>query len=163
MKDIIEKLKKEDIMCIFDIDGTLASFEYGKRNHICVKGEDFEKYLNTHHPYTNPEIVRPFKKLQKFIQEKNEENICVCSVATTKIEKKNKIEFLKKNYGIKEEQIFFVKSGKEKLNCLRKIHEQKYPQKMESQIALIDDTISILNDVFMNSAFMTIHVSSFFD
>lgn len=27
-----------------------------------------------------------------------------------KEDKKNKIEFLKKNYGIKEEQIFFVKS-----------------------------------------------------
>lgn len=41
------------------------------------------------------------------------------------------------------------------------MNETKYSKFEENQIAMIDDTIYILNDIYLYLKFMTVHVSSF--
>ena len=164
MRNIIEKLKEENTVVVFDFDGVLGSYEYTDRNHaVNIPDEEWENYVEDFHPFENKEQLRPFKTIQKFINGKDLTRIYMCSVASGEIEENAKRKFAMEKYHIPTKNIFFVKSKKNKIDILRQLHETKYPDLKENQIAMVEDTVATLNQIMKESEFMTVHVTSFMD
>lgn len=164
MNKIMENLKKNKTVIVFDFDGVLGSYEYSDKNHaIDVPDEEWDEYVKKFNPLEDENRIRPFKTIQKFLKEKDMSRIYVCSVASGEAEKVAKSKFAMKHYNIPKENIYFVPSKKEKLNLLKYLHESKYPNLEESEIAMVEDTVATLNQIFNNSDFMTVHITSFMD
>lgn len=164
MSKIIENLKKEEKVIVFDFDGVLGSYEYTDMNHaIDMPDEEWDEYVEKFNPLEDSSKIRPFKTLQKFLKEKDMSRVYVCSVAGGKAEESAKMKFAMNHYNIPKENIFFVPDKTKKLDFLKYLHEEKYPELKESDIAMVEDTVKTLNQIFNNSDFMTVHVTSFMD
>ncbi|MCQ2195835.1 MAG: hypothetical protein MJZ28_12935 [Paludibacteraceae bacterium] len=151
-KQLIEKLKKSIV--VFDIDGVLAAYEFGENCHYASIWD--EAFISENdNPYCG---VNPLPKLQQFIQEMNPEDVYVCSVASP-FEMGAKGGFVTKNYAIRKENILFVEDKSKKIDALLKIKEQRG----DKPIAIVDDTVKTLDQIFEQGDFLTIHISSFFD
>ena len=151
-KQLIEKIKKGIV--VFDIDGVLAAYEFGEDCHYAAVWEEAFK-SETDNPYCQ---IHPLPKLQQFIQEMNPENVYVCSVASP-FEMDAKRGFVTRNYAIRKENILFVEEKSKKIDILKQIKEERG----EKQIAIVDDTVKTLDQIFNQGGFLTIHISSFFD
>lgn len=160
MSKIKELIKDKNSILVFDIDGVLAIMEWGKYNHFTDKDEEWnllcDNGINT---YTEDKVS---KKMQSFLKEKDMNNIYVITVVGTKNECEFKKEFSKKYYNIPEENVYCVKSNKNKIEKLKEI-KNKYPEVEDYKIIMIDDTVEILNDIMENTNFSTAHISSFLD
>ena len=88
----------------------------------------------------------------------NPENVYVCSVASP-FEMDAKRGFVTRYYAIRKENILFVEEKSKKIDILKRIKEERG----EKQIAIIDDTVKTLDQIFNQGGFLTIHISSFFD
>lgn len=151
-KQLIERLKESIV--VFDVDGVLAGYEFGENCHYAEVWD--EAFVS---PSENPyRRVRPLPRLQQFIQEMDAENIYVCSVASD-IEKEAKSDFVTRNYRIRKENIHFVKEKSQKIEILKKIRSERG----DKPIAIVDDTVKTLDQIFLEGGFMTIHITSFFD
>lgn len=151
-KQLIDKLK--NCIVVFDVDGVLAAYEFGNNCHYAAVWE--EAFLSGNdNPYCH---VNPLPKLQQFIQEMNPEDIYVCSVASP-FEMEAKGGFVTKNYAIRKENILFVDDKTKKIEVLQKIKKQRAGK----EIAIVDDTVKTLDQIFLQGEFLTIHISSFFD
>ena len=84
-------------------------------------------------------------------------------MAGGKAEESAKMKYSMDYYNIPEDNIFFVPDKTKKLDFLKYLHEEKYPELQESDIAMVEDTVKTLNQIFNNSDFMTEHVTSFMD
>lgn len=151
-KKLREKLREGVI--VFDVDGVLASYEFGENCHYAPIWE--EAFISAeNNPYRR---VNPLPVFQQFIHTMKKENVYVCSVAA-EFEQEGKRDFVLRNYDILEENIIFVESKAQKLQALREIEKKTG----EKQIAIVDDTVKTLDHIYDNSNFLTVHVSSFFD
>jgi hypothetical protein len=141
---------------VFDIDGVLASYEYGKYNHGYPQ-EQWTMLVSKTDPY---QLARPFRVFQKLIAEKSQ--YChACSVVDSENEAECKRNFLHRHYWIPDENIHFVHSSEEKLTVLEEIYKES--DVFPNDIVLIEDTIATLDYVAERSMFSTIHVSSFLE
>ena len=78
-RKLVDYLKQDGIITVFDIDGVLAPYEYGDLKH-CVSDEE---WLNG---FTDPDNnlyskINGLPYLQKFIENKNIDDVYVCSQA----------------------------------------------------------------------------------
>ena len=151
-KQLIEKIKKGIV--VFDIDGVLAAYEFGENCHYAsIWDEAFKS--ETDNPYCQ---INPLPKLQQFIQRMDPKDVYVCSVASP-FEIDAKGGFVTRNYNIRKENILFVEEKSKKIEVLKKIKEERGGK----QIAIVDDTVKTLDQIFNQGGFLTIHISSFFD
>lgn len=159
-KSKIEKLlKSKDAVLIFDVDGVLAAYEFGKRNHNACNDEDWQKLFEESSVYEN---IRPIKTIKKWLKKYgNPDRTFVCTKSYTDAETEDKVKFVTKNYPIKTENVFAVKTDDEKLEVLKKIHNDIFPDTKEKYIIMIDDTINVLSNIQENSNYSTAHISSF--
>jgi len=160
MSKIKELLKDENTVLAFDMDGVLSTLEFGIYNHYEMTDAEWaEANREEVNYYTDDKVI---KKMQKYLAKRDMNNIYVISKTYTPNETKCKIDFLTKNYHIKEENIFFVNENEEKADVLKEIKEQ-YPELEDHQIAMVEDTVDVLNDIMEKTNFSTIHISSFID
>lgn len=156
IKDIIGN---RDSILVFDVDGVLARIEYGEYNHYGESDEEWDRVIREGGRFYQDDVA--IKTMKDYLSQHNMDNVYVCTKVMNPIEGDMKVDFLVRNYGIEKDNIFYVFKNEEKLDVLKKIHEEKYPDEKECEIALVDDTISVLTYVMENSGFATIHVSSF--
>ena len=160
MSKIKELLNDNKSVLVFDIDGVLALLEFGEYNHFDDDEEEwFNECTKGINHYTEDKVV---KKMQNFIRNKDTNRIYIISAIGHSNEAIFKKEFAEKFYNIPKENVYCVEKRQDKKNCLFKIKE-KYPDLEDFRIIMIDDTVSILDDIMQNTNFSTIHISSFLD
>ena len=160
MSKIRELLKDENSVLIFDVDGVLALMEWGIYNHYALNDEEWAKACdNGVNAYTEDKVCN---KMKSFLANRDMSRIYVITSIGSLNEAEFKKEFVNKYYNIPKENFFCVKHNNEKTEQIFKIKE-KYPELSDYNIVMIDDTVSILNDVMENTKFSTAHVSSFLD
>ena len=158
MSYIIERLLAEnpESIFVFDVDGVLASYEYGDYNHgypeyvwenLVMKGDPYQE-------------ARSFKIMQEFIS-RHLENCYIASVCCNENEMWMKRDFIERHYHIDESHMYFTDSKEEKLEVLDDI-QLNHPELESKYICIIEDTVDTLNYIQEYSEFSTVHVSSFF-
>lgn len=157
-RKLVDYLKQDGIITVFDVDGVLAPYEYGDLKH-CVSDEE---WLNG---FTDPDNnlyskINGLPYLQKFIENKNIDDVYVCSQAD-EYESVAKIKFVTDNYNVKRENIHLVKDKNMKVNVLNMIRDAKNIP--ENEIAIIEDTVKTLDAIAKEHNYVTVHVSSLFD
>ena len=160
MSKIKDLLKENDTVLVFDIDGVLAVLEFGKFNHYELDDIEWSKATEAGISYYTEDKVS--KKMQKFLKDKNMNNIYVITTAANENEGIIKKDYVNKYYNIIGENIFYVFDNKNKVDKLKKIKE-KYKDLEDYKIIMIDDTVEILNRVMDNTNFSTAHISTFLD
>ena len=160
MTKIKKYLKDPDTVLVFDMDGVLAKMEFGDYNHFAMNDEEWALACEEGENLYPKEAV--IKKMQKFLKTRNMDNIYVISKVYNEKESQMKDEFLTKYYNIKKDHIYYVDSNNAKVGVLLKIKE-KYPDIEDYKIAMIEDSVDVLNDVMDKTNFSTIHISSFID
>lgn len=145
-QSIIETIKQPGIIVVFDVDGVLAPYEWGKNCHHSMPDEEWNlKLANGEDLYRR---IRPVKVLQDFISQKNIDEVYVCSKAGLD-ELKSKTAFCVKEYGIKPEKLVILDKIRDKLGVA------------EDQIAIVEDTVDTIDMIAERRDYKTIHVSSF--
>lgn len=163
MRNILDIAKGDDMITVFDFDGVLGSYEYGKHNHA-IPSDKWSTFVKAEHPFNaGKPFVRPFKVVQDFIKQKNKDDVYVCTVVECMDELIGKCEFAVREYGIRPENIHYVWSNEEKLTYLQHLHQIKYSNLEERNIAIIEDNVKILEYIMKHSDFTTIHISSFLE
>jgi len=152
-----ELLESNDEIYAFDVDGVLIPIEYGEYNHYMLNDKEWEEAIKSDDLYENQ---RESITIKDFISTKDINNIYVVSRVCNEYEAASKIKYLEKHFNIKKENMYFVKNDEDKLDALRTIKKLRNIED-ERKIAMIDDTVSVLNNIMDNSNFATIHVSSF--
>ena len=155
MSKILRDRLKDGII-VFDVDGVLATYEFGDCCHTTPEwGEEVFKSVDDN-PYCT---VNPIPVLQDYIKQLSSDKVYVCSVADGH-ERECKAAFVTKHYAIDEQQILFVNSKKEKAEVLSRIKREN----PGVQIAIVDDTVKTLDNIWLeDSSILTVHVTSFFD
>ena len=145
----------KDCAVVFDVDGVLAAYEFGENCHYAPIWE--EAFVSeTDNPYMR---VNPLPVLQKFISQMERKKVFVCSVASD-FERRDKRNFVLRNYEIPAENIFFVEKKQDKLKALMEIGKAVGGS---TPVAIVDDTVKTLDGIYEQGGFITVHVTSFFD
>ena len=158
MSKIRELIRDDKSILVFDIDGVLAKLEFGEYNHYSLNDELWAKSIEEGNSYYTDDLA--FDYFKDFFKNKNMSNIYVATKVYNDLESKQKIEFLKRNYNIKEENVFVTNDNNEKLNVLNEIKKSRNIED-DKMIVMIDDTVEVLNNIMDNSNFSTCHISSF--
>lgn len=156
---ISELFDNPNTVYVFDVDGVLAPLEFGEYNHYELNDDDWAKALLESDLYANK---RSSKTFQKFLATKNKNNVYVATKVMNEREKEQKINFLNKNYGILKDHVFEVYKNEEKLEVIKNL-KKLYPDLEDKYFVMIDDTVDVLNHIMFNSAFSTVHVSTFIE
>ena len=160
MSKIKEILNDNNSVLVFDVDGVLAIPEFGEYNHYVLTDEEWDKAVDEgKNFYTADKVCH---KIQNFLSNKNMDNIYVISTVSSSKEEDFKKDFAHKYYNIQKENVFGVSNNNEKTNKLIEIKEM-HPTLEDHQIAMIEDTVIILNDIMRKTNFTTVHISSFLD
>ena len=160
MSRIKELLNDNNSILVFDVDGVLALLEFGERTHYEMNDELWKQANENGINYYTKEKVS--KKMQTFLKDKNMNHIYVITTVGNNNEGEFKKEYVNKYYNIKKENVIYVKENSEKTTEIIKIKE-KYPNILDEQIIMIDDTTDILSDIMEKTNFSTAHISSFLD
>ena len=159
---MISKINKlfldDDTVYCFDLDGTLGAIEYDEYNHYKYIDDNDWKIMVQKNDYYSQ--VEPLKIMQDFIKRRNINNIYIITKVMNESELDQKIRFLEKNYHILKDHIYAVYNDEDKVKIMKKIKSQ-YPLIKEKQLVMVDDSVSVLNNIANNSNFATVHISSF--
>lgn len=155
MTSAVANLLRDDVTPVFDIDGVLCIYEMGMFHHMAVSNKDWPEYVKTARPYDS---ARSVPQMKAFIKDKGPENCHACSVTFSDEEEVQKRDFITREYGIPVENMRFVRNPAEKKAYLKELAQNK----RECQIALIEDTLRTIDDIYETTEFLTLHVSSFF-
>ena len=157
---IKELIKDPKTVLVFDIDGTMAVYEYGRYNHNVCSEYNWKNFKNIDKLYDK---AKPIKPVQEFIQNHRPINhIYVCSqdLESSHEAKRN---FIRNNYpAIHSDNICFVNKKEDKLLYLKLLKLKYYPDLDDRYFVMIDDNPDILTYIQDNSQFSTMHISSFF-
>lgn len=160
MSKINELLKDKNNVLVFDVDGVLAKMEWGEHNHYELDDDAWTQICEAGtNCYTQACVC---KKMQNFLSDKNMDKIYVITKVGNNNEWSFKKEFANKYYNIPQENVYFVEKDSDKKTKLAQI-KQKYQDLDDYQIVMIDDTVTVLNDIMEKTNFSTVHVSSFLD
>lgn len=157
MNRIMDYLLEDDVIVVMDVDGVLAPYEFSELSHSMTDDEWDRLVASGENPYKD---VRPIKLMQKFIQKKGIDKVYTCSKSPLN-EIPGKRAFIKDNYDLPDDNIYFTLEKTEKLTVLQTL-QQKLGLK-PSQIAIVEDTVKTLDYIRAHSDFVTVHVSSFME
>ena len=147
----------DDVIVVMDVDGVLAPYEFSELSHSMTDDEWDRLVASGENPYKD---VRPIKLMQEFIQKKGVNKVYTCSKSPLN-EIPGKRAFIKDNYDLPDDNIYFTLEKTEKLTVLQTL-QQKLGLK-PSQIAIVEDTVKTLDYIRAHSDFVTVHVSSFME
>ena len=160
MNKIKELLNDKDSVLVFDVDGVLALMEWGTYNHYELDDEEWTRICDEGiNGYTEDKVC---KTMKNFLKNKDMGRIYVITTVGNNNEGEFKREFVNKYYNIPKENVYLVEDNSKKTEELKKIKE-KYPELEDYKIAMVEDTVDILNDIMAKTGFSTIHISSFLD
>lgn len=150
------KILCSGIPVIFDIDGCLAPYEFGEHNHrIDVPDDKWEDYLENHNPYLKlSKSQNLYFMIHKII---GIDKCYVCSKSSGIREENIKRDFCVSQYKIMSDNIIFVKSKRDKLS----VAEVVLKKTGSPNIAVVDDSLDVLDTLMKNPKIRTIHISSF--
>ena len=151
MSKITDYLLKDDVIVVMDVDGVLAPYEFSELSHSMTDDEWDRLVASGENPYKD---VRPI------IQKKGIDKVYAWSKSPFS-EIPGKRAFIKDNYGLPDDNIYFTLEKTEKLTVLQTL-QQKLGLK-PSQIAIVEDTVKTLDYIRAHSDFVTVHVSSFME
>ena len=138
MSKITDYLLKDDVIVVMDVDGVLAPYEFSELSHSMTDDEWDRLVASGENPY----------------------KVYTCSKSPFS-EIPGKRAFIKDNYGLPDDNIYFTLEKTEKLTVLQTL-QQKLGLK-PSQIAIVEDTVKTLDYIRAHSDFVTVHVSSFME
>ena len=160
MSEIKKLLQDKDSVLVFDVDGVLAVMEFGEHNHYTLDDEEWYKAnISWKNFYTEEKVS---KKMQDFLSKRDMKRVYVITKAASVEEFNHKKRFVNENYGINMENVYLVEKETEKKEKLREI-KWIYEGLPDYKLIMVDDSVSILNDVMDNTKFSTVHISSFLD
>ena len=159
MSRIKEIINNKQSVLIFDIDGVLATMEFGKYTHF-LDDDSWKKTLSDNINLYDKDKVS--KKLQLLINKKDKNRIFVITKVDDIVEINQKKEYVNKYYGIIKENVYCVKDDSEKSIEIDKIKE-KFKNLDSKYFVMIDDTVEVLNDAMNNNKISTAHISTFID
>ena len=133
MSKIKELINDKNNILVFDVDGVLATMEWGVYNHYELNDDDWTKLCENGENGYNQNCV--IKKMQEFLSDKNMDKIYVITKVGNNNEGNFKKEFVNKYYKIPQENVYFVEKDSEKKTRLAQIKE-KYPDMEDYQIVL---------------------------
>lgn len=126
--------------------------------HSCMTDDEWDRLVASgENPYKD---VRPIKLMQKFIQKKGIDKVYACSKSPSS-EIPGKKAFIKNNYDLPDDNIYFVANKNTKLIILEELQAKLHLK--PSQIAIVEDTVKTLDYIRAHSDFVTVHVSSFME
>lgn len=157
MSEITNYLLDDDVIVVMDVDGVLAPYEFGTYRHSMTDDEWDRLVASGENPYKD---VRPIKLMQDFIQKKGIDKVYTCSKSPSS-EITGKRAFIKDNYGLPDDNIYFVANKNTKLVILEELQAKLHLK--SSQIAIVEDTVKTLDYIREHSDFVTVHVSSFME
>lgn len=157
MSKITDYLLRDDVIVVMDVDGVLAPYEFSELRHSMTDDEWDRLVDSGENPYKD---VRPIKLMQEFIQKKGADKVYTCSKSSLN-EIPGKRAFIKNNYNLPDDNIYFVLEKTEKLTALQTLQEKL--RFKPSQIAIVEDTVKTLDYIRTHSDFVTVHISSFMD
>ena len=111
MSKITDYLLKDDVIVVMDVDGVLAPYEFSELSHSMTDDEWDKLVASGESPYKD---VRPIKLMQKFIQKKGIDKVYTCSKSPSS-EIPGKRAFIKNNYNLPDDNIYFTLEKTEKL------------------------------------------------
>lgn len=154
-KSIIDHIRQEGIIVVFDVDGVLAPYEWGVNQH-CMSDELWDSILENHEDiYAR---VQPVQTILDFVHSKRPQDCYVCS-RSAHAESAFKARFCTDNYGIAGDHICLVDNKSDKLLFLNKLRDELGIP--ENRIAIIEDTVKTLDEIAKDHDYITVHVSSF--
>ena len=156
-QQLIDYLLKDDVIVVMDVDGVLAPYEFSELSHSMTDDEWDRLVASGENPYKD---VRPIKLMQKFIQKKGIDKVYACSKSPSS-EIPGKKAFIKNNYDLPDDNIYFVANKNTKLIILEELQAKLHLK--PSQIAIVEDTVKTLDYIRAHSDFVTVHVSSFME
>lgn len=158
MSKILDLIYDEDSVVIFDIDGVLAKYEFGERNHNACSDEEWtvNAVVESIWAYGKAKPVEVFQELIR-----NKKHVYACSVSCYG-EGEAKKSFVRRHYSIPDENIYLVKDKSLKLATMCEIAE-KHPDIPPEKIIMVEDTVKTLTYIQENSNYSTCHVSSFLE
>ena len=154
-RPIIDLVKRNDIVVVFDVDGVLAPYEWGSEQHAMPDAEWDKCLENNEDIYAR---ITPVKEFVNFIRNKQHGTCYVCS-RSADAEAASKRKFCIENYNIPDENIVFVKEKSDKLIFLEQLRDKL--QIPENKIAIVEDTVKTLDKIAKAGDYITVHVSSF--
>lgn len=160
MSKIKELLNDKNNILVFDVDGVLATMEWGEHNHYELDDTAWTKLCEEgKNCYTEDCVC---KKMQSFLNDKNMEKIYVITKVGNNNEGNFKKEFVNKYYSIPQEHVYYVEKDTDKKTKLFEI-KQKNKELEDYKIVMVEDSVNVLNDIMDNTNFSTVHISSFLD
>ena len=157
MSKINEVLNNKDSIIVFDVDGVLVPIEYGEYNHYYATDEEWAREIESGRDFY--EDIRVVKTIKDYIETRDINKIYVITKVMNEKEFNDKVKSLNKHYGILSDNCFMVYSDDDKLTKLNEIKNKVNVE--DKYIAMVDDTVSVLNNIMENSKFTTIHISTF--
>ena len=155
MKSTWDYLNSNENAIVFDVDGTLFSYNYGTftAHHDLDKAE-FENDFKNVNMYKD---AKGIPVIREFIKKKDIDNIFVLS-REPHGHQMDKTQALIEYYGINPKNCFYVDNDEDKVKVLFKIHK-----KTKKDLVFIDDSEPVLRFVEENTNFVTAHVTIFFE
>ena len=155
-----ELLRDPKSVLVFDVDGVLAVLEFGEYNHFIYDDEEWDRATRAGANFFTEDKV--IKRMQRFLETKDKNNIYVITTVGNNNEGEYKREYVNKYYGILKENVYYVDHNRNKLEKLLEIRKQ-HPDVDDHHIIMIEDSVDILTDIMEKTNFTTVHISSFFD
>ncbi len=161
MSKIQELLNDKNSVIAFDIDGVLATMEWGEYNHFGQDDDEWSKMYEDEgvNYYTEKAVC---KRMQRFLEGKDKSKMYVITKAYNDNEGKDKTNFAYNFYGIPRENVFYVDSNIGKVDYLIEI-KSRHPEVDDHHVIIVDDTVEVLSAVMLKTGFTTVHISSFLD
>ena len=154
------KLRDGNAVRFFDIDGVLCTYAFGEDGiGVDLKNLSYEDFLKTTNIYQDKNAPEFMKFYVSHYCEKS--RTFILSRAYSEEEKKQKIDFVKRNYPtIDISNIIFLEEKNDKPKIAKKILEEKFDT-MNTFHYAIDDSIDVLY-AYQKEGILAIHNSSLF-
>ena len=159
LSKVRELLNDPESVIVWDVDGVLALLEWGEYNHYDDDDETWtSKQKEGVFLYTDRFAI---PKLQDFIRSKDPKRQFSITKAFTVYEDEDKRSYVNRDYNIPRENVFTVRSNEEKVEVLKQIKEQFFPDLDDHKLIMVEDSVEILTQIMKNTPFTTVHISTF--
>ncbi len=158
--DIREILKHKKAVVVFDIDGTLLSYNYGKRyaHHEADIAEDEERFLKAD-IYKN---AKGIPLIRKYIK-RHSDNIYLCLSKEPHGQENSKAKRIEQYYGIRARNCHFAIDIDGKISYLQRLRDDYGFAMPIIYIDDNDDTLMAVEKELHYADIYTAHVTIFFE